>query len=375
MSPAASFEALFQRPCEANESSPGRVNLIGDHTDYNGGYVLPMVLPQQTSVEGARRDDRRVKVWSQNVDPAAGWADYVLGGERRVGDWVDYVQAATAVLAQEGYALPGLDLRVVSSVPLGAGLSSSAALLVAILRVCRSLLHRDVPDETIARLAHRAETEWVGAPVGVMDQMVCALGRRGFAFFLDTATLDYRHIPLPASVDWVVIHSGVHHSHATGGYAQRRHECEDASRRLGVRWLRDLEGQGRRTVLSRIEELPPPLSTRARHVILENERVLAAVELLKAGDLTAFGSLMNASHASLRDDFAVSTRETDLLVELAQAEPATYGARLTGGGFGGSVVVAVKDGTARDVGAQVASHYRRQSGQAGIVLLPVPEGE
>ena len=346
---------------------------MGDHTDYNGGYVLPMVLPQETFVEAARRDDDTVKVWSANVESSRAWADYRLGEERPARRWTDYVQAATAVLAQAGHALPGLDVRIVSAVPLGAGLSSSAALLVAMLRLCRSLLHLDLPDARIADLAHRAESEWVGAPVGIMDQMVCALGRPGSAFFLDTATREYRHLPLPASVDWVVIHSGVHHSHARGGYAQRRRECEEASRRLGVRWLRDLESESRQTVQSRIQGLPPPLDARARHVVLEDERVLAAVLVLKDGSLTELGRLMNASHASLRDDFAVSVPETDLLVELAQAEPAVYGARLTGGGFGGSVVAAVKKGAAQRVAAQVASHYRKQSGRQGTVLLPPSE--
>jgi galactokinase len=363
------FTQLFGRLPDATAYAPGRVNLMGDHTDYNGGYVLPMVLPQETHVDAALRPDRTMHVWSGNVDPAQARREYRLGEERRVGDWLDYVQAATAVLARAGHALSGMDMRIVSSVPLGAGLSSSASLLVALLRALRNALRLDLSDDDVAQLAHRAETEFVGAPVGIMDQMVCALGRPGCAFFLDTATLAYEHVPLPSSAEWIVIHSGVRHNHQTGSYQQRRRECDAACALLGLHSMRDLEGAGRQAVLSRIAELPPPLDARARHVVTENERVLMGVEMLQQVNMRGFGALMNASHESLRHDYAVSVPETDLLVELAQAEDGVYGARLTGGGFGGSVVIAAEAGAGGEIAARVVEQYRGHCGREADVLL------
>lgn len=367
-----SFAALFQRLPESSAEAPGRVNLMGDHTDYNGGYVLPMILPYTTHVEVASRPDRTMHVWSANIAGSQAHREFHLGQEQRGQDWLDYVQAVTSLLRRDGHELPGMDMRICSEVPLGAGLSSSASLLVAVLRAIRSLLALDLSDIAIARVAHCGETEFVGAPVGIMDQMVCALGRPGCAFFLDTATLQYDHIALPAQAEWVVIHSGLHHSHATGSYQGRRRECEAASALLGLHWMRDLERAGRQAVLSRIDELPPPLDARARHVVTENERVLTAVEMLEQGKMAGFGGLMNASHASLRHDFAVSVPETDLLVDLAQAEDACYGARLTGGGFGGSVVIAAEAGTGADLASHVAGEYRAHSGREPSILLPVP---
>jgi galactokinase len=364
-----SFASLFHRSPDAAAAAPGRVNLIGDHTDYNGGYVLPMVLPQQTSIEVALRSDRTVRVWSGDVEAGDGMAEYRLGDEHPRKQWIDYVMAVTAVLGRDHRVLPGLDLRLTTRVPLGAGLSSSASLLVALLRALSTVVPLNLSDLDVARIAHCAETEFVGAPVGIMDQMVCSLGRPGFAFFLDTARLEYEHVAIPSSLEWVVIHSGVHHNHATGLYGVRRRECEEASRLLGAHRLRDLEGEDRQSLLSQIQDLPPPLDARARHVVTENERVLAGVDALKAGSLAGFGKLMYASHASLAHDFAVSVPDTDLLVELAQAQPAVFGARLTGGGFGGSVVIAVEEGMAQDVAAQLANRYRT-SGRAGMVLLP-----
>jgi galactokinase len=368
---SANFASVFQRPADVSASAPGRVNLIGDHTDYNGGYVLPMVLPQGTLVEAALRSDRIVRVSSRDVEAADALFEYRVGQELSRGHWTDYVMGITAVLAEEGYVVPGVDLRLSSTIPLGAGLSSSASLLVALLRALTTVMAVNVSQLAIARLAHRAETEFVQAPVGIMDQMVCALGRPASAFFLDTATLDYEHVAIPAGLGWVVVHSGVTHSHASGSYQTRRRECEAASSVLGVRWMRDLERTGRQAVLALIDELPVPLDARARHVVTENDRVLAAVDMLRGGNLPALGMLMNASHLSLRDDFQVSVPETNLLAELAQGARGVYGARLTGGGFGGSVVIAVEHGLVNDVADHVATHYRTHSGRVATVLLPM----
>ncbi len=367
-----SFVSLFRRGPEASARAPGRVNLIGDHTDYSGGYVLPMILPRSTYVEAAVRPDLAVHVWSANVQPSEAHRDFTLGREKRGEDWLDYVQGVTASLRAAGHVVPGMDLRIYSELPLGAGLSSSASLLVALLRVMRDLLHLILSDRDIAILAHRAETDFVGAPVGIMDQMVCALGKPSAGFFLDTAKLHFEHVPLPTIAEWVVIHSGVHHSHASGSYHDRRRECEAANAGLAVHWLRDLEGTSQSEALSRINALPSPLDARARHVVMENERVLSGVAMLRQGKMHEFGTLMNKSHASLSGDFAVSVPETDLLVDLAQGEEDVYGARLTGGGFGGSVVIAVKTGMGRQVARRVADRYYDGSGRLGAVLLPLP---
>src|SRR3569623_442808 len=238
------FRTIFQRDHDFAAAAPGRGNLLGDHTDYSGGYVLPTVIPLRTQAELGLRSDRRVRAWSADVDQTQAMRTYELGTERPQGAWIDYVQGITQQLNRDGSPLTGFDLRFESTVPLGAGLSSSASLLVALLRVLRQAFGLTLTDLDIARLAHRAETQFVGVPVGVMDLIACSIGTAGSALFLDTTPLQYEHIPLPAAAEWMVIHSGVHHSHSTGSYRRRREECEEASRLLGVRQLRDLEGRG-----------------------------------------------------------------------------------------------------------------------------------
>jgi galactokinase len=367
---SADFRSVFQRDSEYVATAPGRVNLMGDHTDYNGGFVLPTIIPQRTQAEIALRSDRTVRVWSAEVEPAEALRTYELGQESRDGTWSDYVESATYVLSGS-QTLTGFDLRVSSSVPLGAGLSSSASLLVCMLRVLREALALTLTDLEIAHLSHRAEAEFVGVPVGIMDQMACSLGTAGYALSIDTRSLQYEHIALPPDADWIVIHSGVHHSHATGGYRRRRQECEEASRMLGVPDLRGLQGEGRQTLLARLESLPEPLGRRACHVVTENERVLRGVELLETGDIQKFGELMYRSHDSLRRDYEVSTAEIDLLVDLARSETQVYGARLTGGGFGGSVVMAAPAGTARAIAPRISAEYQARSGRVPVILVPV----
>src|SRR5439155_20253737 len=218
-----------------------------------------------------------------------------------------------------------------------------------------------------ARLGQRAENDFVGARVGIMDQMAACLADAHSALFLDTRTLDYRRIPLPAGAELLVMHSGVRHEHAAGEYNTRRAECEQACALLGVRQLRDLSPAD----LPRIAALPAPLDRRARHVVSENERVLQTVTALQAGDLDRIGDLFYASHASLRDDYQVSVAELDLLVELARREPGIYGARLTCGGFGGSVVMLARAEAARTSGERIARDYARQSGCQPTLLVPM----
>jgi galactokinase len=344
----------------------GRVNLIGEHTDYNGGFVLPVAIPQRTRVELRPREGNRVRAASGAISEGRE-QEFVLGEERRSGGWIDYVQGVTQVLRGRGHALGGCDLAIASDVPIGAGLSSSAALEMALLRAFRAAFGLPLDDVALALLGRQAENEFVGAPVGIMDQMAAALADDRTALFLDTRTLEHERVPLPASLALVVIHSGVAHQHAAGDYRTRRAECDEAAARLGVTQLRDCGPDD----LARIDRLPGPLGRRARHVVTENARVLEAVSALKHGDLGRLGELFNASHASMRDDFAVSTAEVDRLVALACDEPEVYGARLTGGGFGGSIVAAVRAGSAATVAPRVASRYRAATNRTPAVGVPV----
>jgi galactokinase len=364
-SPLSAFDSLFGAPPAVRASAPGRVNLIGEHTDYNGGYVLPTVIPQRTHVELSPRTDDRIRAWSANV-PEEGIAEYVLGQERKRGGWVDYLQGVSWVLAARGFGLTGANLRIDSTVPLGSGLSSSAALLVAILRAFREALSLAIEDVALARLAKTAENDFVGAPVGIMDQMAVTLAAEGKALFLDTRSLACTLVGMPAGAELIVIDSGVAHNHAKGDYRTRRAECEEAARRLRVAQLRDVDVQD----LPHVMALPDPLGRRARHVVTEDQRVLAAVCAMKDGDLPALGQLFYASHDSLRDDYQVSIPEIDLLVDLARAEADVHGARLTGGGFGGSVVMLARAGAGRLVADRIAAAYTARSGRAATVLVP-----
>ncbi len=359
----SSFGGLFGGAADGIADAPGRVNLIGEHTDYHQGFVLPMVIPQRTTVEGRRRPDGRVRAWSREIGGAM--AEYAVGAEQPGRGWLDYVQGVTATLAARG-ATGGVDLLIRSDVPVGAGLSSSAALAVALLRLLRQLWSLDLDDVAIARIAQRAETEFVGAPVGIMDQMACSLGRDREALFVDTRTLDTERIPLPAAGVVAVIDSGQTHRHAGGEYVTRRRESFAAAGRLGVEFLRDAGLDG----LAQLERDDPLLARRARHVISENARVIAAVAALRAGALDAAGLLLNASHASMRDDYQISTTEIDALVAIGQSHPDVYGARLTGGGFGGAVVMLAHPGDAGAAAAAVLADYQQHTGQRGAVLVP-----
>jgi galactokinase len=353
-------------PDQASADAPGRVNLIGEHTDYHHGYVLPTVIPQRTSVHVTRRADRRIRASSAAVDDGA-WVEYEAGRETRGRGWLDYVQGVTATLARHGVDVPGCDVRIESSIPLGAGVSSSAALDVSLLRALRTLLTLDFDDVMLARLAQEVETEFVGAPVGIMDQMASSLGRDGEALFLDTRSLAVERVPLPASIEIAVIDSGITHAHAGGEYRTRRRESFEAAARLGVDHLRDVDVKR----MPEIDALPPVLARRARHIVTENARVLAAVDALRSDDPVLLGALFDQSHASMRDDYETSTAEIDVLVSLSQEHGDVYGARLTGGGFGGSVVLVARAGRARSTASQVAGEYQRRTGRNAVVLVPV----
>jgi galactokinase len=359
------FEQLFERRAHAMLSAPGRVNLIGEHTDYNDGFVLPLALPLRARAAIARRDDDLARVHSRERDDD-GIVEYRVGREQPGRGWLDYVQGTTSVLWSAGHQPAGFELALESDVPLGSGLASSAALLVAIMRAVRFALGLTLDDVTLARLAQRAEVDFVGAHVGIMDQLCASLGDEEHALFVDTRTLDFERVPFPAALDLAVIGSGVAHSNAAGEYNTRRSECERACELLGVSSLRDVGAAD----LTRIDQLPAPLAGRARHVVTENQRVLDTVAALQAERMTDLGPLLAASHRSMRDEYEVSVPEIDLLVDLAVARPDVVGARLTGGGFGGSIVVLTPAGHADEAGQAIVAAYCARSGRPGQLLVP-----
>jgi len=262
--------------------------------------------------------------------------------------------------------LGGFDARIDSDVPFGSGLSSSAALEVSMLRALRQAFGWELDDVRLALLGQRAEVEFVGAPVGVMDQLASSLGSSSAALFIDAQSLRTERVPLPGGLGIAVVHSGISHDHVRGEYRERRRECEEATEALGVTSLRSLGLED----LPRIEQLPAPLDRRTRHVVTENARVLEAVEALRIGALERLGTLLAESHRSLRDDYQVSVPDLDRLVALAAEAPGVFGARLTGGGFGGAIVVAARPEGLRASMERVAERYRVQTGRASVVLVP-----
>jgi galactokinase len=335
--------------------APGRVNLLGEHTDYNEGFVLPVAIPQATTVHARLADGYAVR--SANLEKSSTFTLDQPPGER----FALYSYGCIRELTRRGIRVPPVELTVESDVPMGVGLSSSAALEVATLRALRSLLAFEMDDVEIARLAQQAEIRYAGVHCGIMDQMACSLARTDKALFLDTRTLERRMVALPADAQTLVVDSGVPRSLAHSGYNARRAECDEAARRLGVSALRDVHDE------MALDALPAPLAKRVRHVTSENQRVLRAVEGVSAD---VFGQLMSASHVSLRDDFEVSTPELDALVDALEAEAGVYGARLTGAGFGGACVALCRAGAAREAGTRALARYNGAGRQGRVVVPP-----
>ncbi len=355
--------------------APGRVNLIGEHTDYNEGFVLPAAIEFQTQVAAARRDDRRLLVTSENYAEHVEFdLDDMPAAPR--GHWSDYVAGVVRLMERELGELCGANLLVHGSVPQGAGLSSSASLEVA---VCKGLLEisgRALDGTSIARLCQRAENEFVGARCGIMDQFISVHANKNHALSLDCRTLEFRRLPIPTGVQLVICNTMVRHSVAAGKYNERRAECEAAARFFGehvqgVRTLRDV-------TLADFEkfggQLPEVIQRRCRHVLTENSRVLEAAKALQSGDVQLFGRLMESSHASLRDDFEVSCKELELMVGLARQHKGLYGARMTGGGFGGCTINLVKEDQAEGFRTIVAAEYERATGRAPEIYISAAAG-
>ena len=325
--------------------APGRVNLIGEHTDYNEGLVMPAAIDFATSVTVAARADRRLSVFSENCEEAIEF-DLDDPEPRAASHWSDYVKGVAVVLEQSGHRLRGANLRIHGEVPIGSGLSSSAALEVSTAYALLANSGHNVPPVELAKLCQRAENEFVGMRCGIMDQFISCCGQADKALMLDCRSLDYKLLPLPANVRLVISNTMVKHQLASSQYNVRRAECEAgvhhfAQSNPNVRALRDVtkaEVERARVDLSEV------IYRRCRHIVSENARVLEAAEALESSNLKAFGQLMDESHRSLRDDYEVSCRELDLMVELAGRVEGVYGSRMTGGGFGGCTISIVEDG-------------------------------
>jgi galactokinase len=368
----AAFRARFGGE-PALYRAPGRVNLIGEHTDYNGGYVLPAAIDVSTRVAVRARADGLVRVHSLNLDAGDEFPLASLDGPVAAGPagWSRYVAGVARALRADGVPLAGAELVIDGDVPLGAGLSSSAALEVAVGLALLGAAGAARAAPALALLCQRAENEYVGMRCGIMDQFVSACGRAGHALLLDCRSLDYRLLPLDvhaagrAAPRLVICNSLVRHAHASGEYNRRRAECEAGvahlARAARVESLRDLTAADLERAASGMD---PVVLRRCRHVVSENARVLAAADALEAADFAAFGGLMAASHASLRDDYEVSCPELDLLVRLAAAAPGVFGARMTGGGFGGCTINLVAPGDVAAFVAQVGDGYARVTGRA-----------
>jgi galactokinase len=358
----AALTARFEEMFEAKPRifrAPGRVNLIGEHTDYNGGFVMPAAIQFYTWVGAAERADRVLETYSDRYNESISLSLDELAGPPRK-HWSDFIRGVAAVLQKAGYELTGANLVIHGEVPLGAGLSSSASLEVATALALAAVSGVDVPPLELAKLCQKAEHEYVGTLCGIMDQFIAVFGAAGHALMLDCRSLEYQLLAIPQDVRLVVCNSMVRHELASGEYNRRRADCEEGVKLLqphlpGIRALRDVAIVDLEVWK---EALPLGVYRRCRHIVTENHRVLEAAKALQGANTGQFGHLMYQSHASLRDDFEVSCKELDLLVDIASSSLGVLGARMTGGGFGGCTVNLVRADASTSFQEHLAQAYR-----------------
>jgi len=366
----AKFVSRFNSAPTLIVRAPGRVNLIGEHTDYNDGFVLPAAIDRATFIAASPRTDKRVRVLAAdlNEEDEFGIDQIERSGMR---PWSNYIRGMIKSLLAAGHVINGADMVVASSVPRGAGLSSSAALEVATGYVFQLFHNLNILGEELALMAQATENHFVGVNCGIMDQFIVTLGQANHALLIDCRDLNYQAVPLPTGVSVVICDSHIERTLAGSAYNQRRAECDQAVEILkqslpGIKALRDVTS-------AQLQEhghlLSPVVRQRARHVISENERVIAGVSTLQAGNVAEFGRLMNASHASLRDDYAVSIPEMDALVAAAQRVSGCYGSRLTGAGFGGCTVSLVANEAVERFRHEVAAAYLANTGRSATIYV------
>jgi galactokinase len=366
------FSEQFWQPAKHVVRAPGRVNLIGEHTDYNEGFVLPMAIERDVLVALSPRDDRQVTLRSLDFDETAAFSlDDIHKDEEH--SWSNYARGVAREMEQAGFHLRGIDATMHGNVPIGAGLSSSAAFEVAMTLTFLAAIHRDMDKTQVALLAQRAENRFVGMNCGIMDQFISALGQQGCALFIDTRDLSYRPVPMPAGAKVVICDTMTRRGLVGTAYNERRQQCEEAVRILqgvlpDVKALRDVSPA---QLDAYAALLPPIVLKRARHVVTEDARVLKAADALGNGRAEEMGRLMDESHASLRDDFQVSSKELNLMVDLAHEAPGCLGARMTGAGFGGCTVSLVCSDDVPAFVAQVAERYAAETRLAPEITVSV----
>ncbi|MFF0753435.1 galactokinase [Streptomyces sp. NPDC004267] len=371
---AAEFGELYGHAPDGVWAAPGRVNLIGEYTDFNEGFVLPLALPHTAVAAVSRRDDGILRLHSRDVDGPVVELDVDALKPGGVDGWAAYPAGVVWALREAGHAVGGADVHLASTVPTGAGLSSSAALEVVTALALNDLYGLGLTRPRLALLAQRAENAFVGVPCGVMDQMASACAEDGHALFLDTRDLSYRQVPFDLAavgLRLLVVDTRVKHALGDGAYAERRAGCEAGARALGVRALREVDAAQLSDALGRLSD--ETVRRYVRHVVSDNDRVARTIALLDAGDVRAVGAVLVEGHASLRDDLRVSCPELDLAVAAAVGAGA-LGARMTGGGFGGSAVVLVDADAADAVAGAVRAAFREAGHAEPGVFTAVPSG-
>ncbi|MFN8432598.1 MAG: galactokinase [Anaerolineales bacterium] len=365
------FQTHFNAKPEIIVRAPGRVNLIGEHTDYNDGFVLPMAIDREVMIALRPREDETVRLFSLDLETESA---FELSSLSREGDWIEYPKGIAYELLKAGFKIKGFDAIMTGDVPRGAGLSSSAAVELAVARAFSAVSGFEWNAPAMAKLAQKAENEWVGVNCGIMDQMASAACKEGFALFLDCRSLEIQHAPLPKGVSVVILDTSTRRGLVDSAYNERRSQCEEAARWFGVKALRDVkvEELQKWKVGSELSEVA---FRRARHIVTENERVLEAIDVMRKGNVKRLGELFNASHDSLRDDFEVTNDALNIVVECAREQSSCYGARMTGAGFGGCAVALVaEEKTTEFVKAVSAAYKQRSSLEASIYVCKASEG-
>ena len=357
------FQQQYQKNAELTVYAPGRVNIIGEHTDYNDGFVMPCAINYGTAVAGVKRDDHCWRVYAADLQLKDEFSlDQPLARSEQ--QWANYVRGVIAFI-QERYPqfTQGADLVIAGDVPHSSGLSSSASLEVAVGKFCQQLGALALSHTDIALIGQKAENQFVGANCGNMDQLISALGEKDHLLMIDCRSLATEATPVPQDVAVIIVNSNVPHDLVTGEYNARRRQCEQAAEFFGVKALRDVSVAQFQQRESELQALDPLVAKRAKHVVMENQRVLDAVIALKNNDLVKLGELMGQSHDSMRDDFAITVPQIDYLVELAQvAIGKNGGARMTGGGFGGCIVALAPRDKVDAVRKIIADNYQKVTG-------------
>jgi galactokinase len=365
-----SFESYFNAKPEFIVRAPGRVNLIGEHTDYNDGFVLPMGIDRAVWLALRPRDDGKVRLFSLDLEADSAFElNSLLKGD----GWAEYPKGVAHQLLEEGYQLQGFDAVMTGDVPLGAGLSSSAAVELAVARAFSVVSGFPWDPIKMAKLAQKAENKWVGVNCGIMDQMASSACREGQALFLDCRSLEIQYAPLPTGVSIVILDTSTRRGLVDSAYNERRSQCEEAARFFGIKALRDISVEEfNKRSKSGLNELA---ARRAKHIVTENERVLEAMQAMKSGNVKRLGELFNASHDSLRDDFEVTNDALNIMVDCAREQGNCYGARMTGAGFGGCAVALVKEDNAEEFVKSVSTAYKQKSGlEAAVYVCKASEG-